>query len=79
MESEQKTLYVKVAVAFAPMLLLAIFGMWQNRVLYASSFVLGALLQGLVPPRRHLVLALVGASIIALAYSFNFTSWLWRH
>ncbi len=70
--------YLKIAVAFLPSTLLAVFGLWQSRILYALSLVFGALLAGFVPPKRGFIPILVVASIIALTYYLNLLSSLHR-
>ncbi len=60
--------YVKISVAFLPLFLLAPFGLWQSRAAFGAALIIGALLQGLVPPRKHFFPVVVIASLIAVAY-----------
>ncbi len=64
-----RLLVLKVLVAIMPAMVVIELHMPHKRLLFSLSLVLGALMQALVPPRRKgLLSALVGASIIGLAY-----------
>ena len=64
-----RLLFLKVLVGILPAMVVRELQMPHKRLLFSLSLVLGALTQALVPPRKKgLLRALVGASIIGLAY-----------
>jgi len=64
-----RLLVLKVLVGILPALVASALQVPHKRLLFSLSLVLGALMQALVPPRKKgLLLSLVGAAIIALAY-----------
>lgn len=68
-----RLLFLKVLVAILPAIVVRELQMPHKRLLFSLSLILGVLMQALIPPRKKgLLLSLVGASIIGLAY------YVWR-
>lgn len=68
-----RTIYLKVVVAVLPATLVSRSDLPHKHILYSSSLIAGALLAGLVPPRKGFVPMLVVTIIIALIYLRFFT------
>ena len=62
-------LFLKVGIGVLPALIVSALGAAHHRIVFSIALFVGALLQYPIPPRKHIVLTVLGSLAIALLYA----------